>query len=85
MDPQNPDELLAPDAPIIHLLSLRGNPMIKDMSIDELTAHLDRVRKLASQAPTLSAQLTSEAKAAGKGTNSAAAVRKAKLNALLDL
>ncbi len=72
---------LAPDAPIVALMSLTGNPLIKDMSTDELTALLQRVKSLEKQAPTLHAQLTNEATRAGKGNSKSAKLK----NILADL
>ena len=52
---------LAPDAPIHHLLSLKHNPMVKDMSTEQLTELVKRCRTLATSAPTMTAKLQSEA------------------------
>lgn len=51
---------LSPDAPISHLLSLQHNPMLKDMSDDQLMELVKRLRTLATSAPTMSAKLNSE-------------------------
>jgi hypothetical protein len=53
---------LDPDAPIHHLLSIKHNPMVKDMSEVQLQDLIKRIRILATSAPTMSAKLQSESK-----------------------
>lgn len=54
---QRPESALLPDAPIIALLSLRHNPLVADMSGDQLRALVTTLRNNATSAPTLSAKL----------------------------
>jgi hypothetical protein len=51
---------LAPDAPIHHLLSLKHNPRLKDMTRDQLHDLVKKIRALATSAPTMSSKLQSE-------------------------
>jgi hypothetical protein len=51
---------LAPDAPIHHLLSLKHNPRLKDMSREQLFDLVKKIRSLATSAPTMSSKLQSE-------------------------
>lgn len=51
---------LAPDAPIHHLLSLRLNPRVAEMSTDELRRMCQELRLLATQQPTQTARLRLE-------------------------
>jgi hypothetical protein len=69
---------LAPDAPILHLLSLRENPNVATMSEDELRALVQRLRTVASSPQTLSAELAKDSNRVNpKQRNTAAAKRKA--------
>lgn len=72
---------LSPDAPIEHLLSIRHNPAIKDMSPDELRAVIQKLRTLASSAPSLSSKLQADSDNVNpkKRTNTISAKRKAVL------
>lgn len=53
---------LAPDAPILHLLSVKNNPLLEQMTPDQLTEVVKKYRTLATSAPTLSAKLNDEGK-----------------------
>lgn len=78
---ENPSQnLLAPDAPIVALLSLGANPLLTSMSTEELKAHLARVKSLAQQPATLNSQLLKEDKKPRSGA--AAAKRKEILDSL---
>lgn len=72
---------LADDAPLIHLLSIKHNPLVKDMSSDQLAALVKKLRTHAASAPTLSAKLQSESDSI-KPRNTKSAKRKAMLDAL---
>lgn len=50
----------APDAPILHLLSLRENPNVATMSEDELRALVQRLRTVATSPQSLSAELAKD-------------------------
>lgn len=76
-----PATALLPDAPIYHLLSIQHNPLVKDMSVDELKVLVSRLRALSSSPPTLSSKLTSDSDAI-KPRNAKSAVRKALLDTL---
>lgn len=77
---ENPSENpLLPDAPIVALLSLDGNPLLKDMPLDKIKELLARVKTLAQQPVSLSAAV---AKEAGGKRGTASAARKAKLDLL---
>lgn len=71
---------LAPDAPIIHLLSIGSNPLVKDMKLEDLVAHLEKVKALAQSPAALGSILTREAKTTKERLNPV----KAKRTALLD-
>ena len=51
---------LSSDAPIHHLLSIMHNPLVKDMSTEQLQKLVLKCRTMASSAPTLTAKLSSE-------------------------
>lgn len=51
---------IAPDAPIHHLLSLRLNPRVADMSAEDLRKMVQELRLLATQQPTQTARLRLE-------------------------
>lgn len=70
---------LSPDAPLEHLLSIRHNPLVKDMSPDELRTLIQKLRTLASSPPSLSSAIQSSSDNANpkKRTNTIAAKRKA--------
>ena len=51
---------LAADAPIHHLLSLKHNPMTKDMTTEQLTELVKRCRTLAASPQTLTSALQKE-------------------------
>lgn len=76
----NPEVYLTPDAPLEALMSLSGNPLLKDMSTDQLRDLLAHVKKLSQQPASLSAAVAKEAGA--RKSSSAAAERKAKLDLL---
>jgi hypothetical protein len=57
------DNPLAPDAPIHHLLSIRDNPMVKDMTTEQLQELVKRMRTLAQSSQTMSATLQKESRA----------------------
>lgn len=75
------DDPLAPDAPIFHLLSLLHNPLVKNMSTEELQQLVQRCRTLATSAPSLSSKLQSDSDNVNprKRTDTKAAQRKAAL------
>lgn len=52
----------APDAPLIHLLSITENPLLADASEEQLTALVKRLRTVSQQQPTLKAKLAEGAK-----------------------
>jgi hypothetical protein len=56
------DNPLAPDAPIHHLLSIRDNPMVKDMTTEQLQELVKRMRTMATSPQTMSAALNKESK-----------------------
>ena len=60
--PNNENDPLAPDAPIHHLLSIRENPMVKDMTTEQLQTLVKRMRTMAQSAQTLSSALNRESK-----------------------
>lgn len=70
---------LSPDAPLEHLLSIRHNPLVKDMTPDELRSLIQRLRTLASSSPTLSSKIQTDSDNVNpkKRTNTAAAKRRA--------
>jgi uncharacterized protein YktB (UPF0637 family) len=53
---------LAPDAPIYHLLSIRDNPMVKDMSTEQLQELVKRMRAVAQSPQTMTSALQRESK-----------------------
>ena len=53
---------LDPDAPIHHLLSVKHNPMVKDMTTEQLNALITRLRTVATSPQTMSAVLAGESK-----------------------
>lgn len=53
---------LDPDAPIINLLSVRHNPMVKDMSNEQLTALITKLRTVATSPQTMSATIQRESR-----------------------
>ena len=78
-----PVDPLAPDAPILHLLSLRENPNVATMSEDELRALVQRLRTMATSPQTLSAELSKESSRANpRQRNSISAKRKALLDSI---
>lgn len=46
---------LAPDAPLLSLLSIKENPLLLDMSEDQLIALVRKLRQGATSPPTLAA------------------------------
>lgn len=79
------DDPLAPDAPIHHLLSIRHNPLVANMTVEELTVLVRRCREYATSAPTLSAKLATDALNVDpkrRKTNSVAAKKKSILEDL---
>ena len=58
----NPNDALAPDAPIYHLLSIRENPLVKDMSTEQLQELVKRMRTMAQSPQTLTSTLQRESK-----------------------
>jgi len=71
-----------PDAPIVHLLSLNSQPLIKDMPLEELVAHLEKVRALTQSPARMTSILTSEATVARTRLSPASATKRAKLDSL---
>lgn len=55
-----PPSALSPDAPLHHLLSLRHNPMVKDMTQAQLMDFIKTLSVLSTSAPSLSAKLASD-------------------------
>jgi len=53
---------LDPDAPIHQLLSVRFNPMVKDMSTEQLNELIKRIRATATSPQTLTASLQRDSK-----------------------
>jgi len=53
---------LDPDAPIVHLLSIKDNPMVKDMTTEQLQALVKRMRTVAQSPQTMSSALQKESK-----------------------
>lgn len=54
------EDALLPDAPIHHLLSLKHNPRVADMTDQQVIDFVQKLRALATSAPTLSAKLASD-------------------------
>jgi hypothetical protein len=74
----SPIDPLAPDAPILHLLSLRENPNVATMSEDELRTLVQRLRTVATSPQSLSAELSKESSRVNpRQRNSISAKRKA--------
>jgi hypothetical protein len=74
------DDPLAPDAPIHHLLSIRHNPLVANMTTDELRELVQRLRTYATSAPSLSSKLATDSANVSPRTrksNTKAAQRKA--------
>lgn len=59
MEPIDP---LSPDAPIHHLLSVKENPMVLQMSDQQLTEMIKRLRTVATSPQTMSSVLQADAK-----------------------
>lgn len=53
---------LDPEAPIHHLLSVKHNPMVKNMTTEELNALITRIRTVATSPQTMSSVLQGESK-----------------------
>lgn len=51
---------LSPDAPLDQLLSLRHNPQLAEMTTEELTALVQKIRTIVTSPPTLSAELSKD-------------------------
>jgi hypothetical protein len=51
---------LDPDAPLLHLLSIKHNPLVAEMTHDQLMELIKKLRTLATSPPTLSARLKSD-------------------------
>lgn len=47
---------------IHHLLSISKNPMVKDMTTEQLNAYITRIRTVATSPQTMSSVLTSESR-----------------------
>ncbi len=62
MDLNLPEPLdpLAADAPLIHLLSVRHNPLVAAMSEEQLLDLVQKLRQHATSAPTLSARIAND-------------------------
>lgn len=60
MNTEPPLDPLAPDAPIVQLLSVSTNPLLATASDEELRALVVRLRQQASSPPTLSSKLKSD-------------------------
>ena len=80
---QNQIDPLAPDAPLVHLLSLKHNPLLAEMSQDQLIELVKKLRSHAVSAPTLTAKLKTDGEALNpKKSQSVAARRRALLEDL---
>lgn len=79
-----PPAALLPDAPIYQLLSLRHNPLVANMSQQQLIDFIRKLKENATSAPTLSASMArdSEAVKPKRQPNAAAAKRAALLDDL---
>jgi hypothetical protein len=53
---------LDPEAPIHHLLSVVHNPMVKDMSTEQLNALITRLRTVATSPQTMTSVLQNDSK-----------------------
>lgn len=53
---------LAPDAPIYHLLSIKENPLVKDMTTEQLQTLVKRMRTMAQSPQTMTSALQRESK-----------------------
>jgi hypothetical protein len=53
---------LDPDAPIHHLLSIRENPMVKDMTTEQLQVLVQRMRTVAQSPQTMTSALQRESR-----------------------
>ena len=51
---------LSPDAPLHHLLSLQHNPMLIDMSQEQLQKFVQQLRTIATSPAALTSKLSSE-------------------------
>lgn len=74
---------LAPDAPISHLLSLRHNPRLTEMSPEQLRGFVQGLRVLATQQPTMSAKLLNESGTIRERAPRKASAKTIKVNAAL--
>jgi hypothetical protein len=59
---ETPFDPLAPDAPIHHLLSIKDNPIVKDMNVQQLQELVKRARSMAQSPQTLTSALQRESK-----------------------
>ena len=61
---QVPDELhpLDPEASIASLLSIHKNPLVKDMTTEQLTALVTKLRAVATSPQTMTATIQRDAK-----------------------
>jgi len=57
IDPIDP---LSPDAPLHHLLSLQHNPMLADMTPEQLRARVQQLRQFATSPAALTSKLSAE-------------------------
>jgi hypothetical protein len=57
-----PNDPLAPDAPIHHLLSIKENPLVKDMTTQQLQELVKRMRTMAQSPQTMTSALQRESK-----------------------
>ena len=51
---------LSPDAPLVHLLSLKHNPLLAEMNQDQLIELVKQLRSYAVSPPTLTAKLKAD-------------------------
>lgn len=77
-----PPEALLPDAPIFQLLSLKHNPLVKDMTNAQISEFVTKLRTLATSAPTLSAKLSSDSEKIKPKRTGESAKRKALLDSI---
>lgn len=62
MSNEEPIDPLSPDAPIHHLLSVSKNPMVVQMTDQQLTELINRLRTVQTSPQTMTAVLQSDAR-----------------------
>ena len=66
------NDLLSPDAPLVALMSIQKNTLLKDMTKEQLTELLANVKRLAESPASLSGKLTQESKTRAPSAKKAA-------------